>query len=66
MKHVFKLGGSRKSACGTDYTIKVVNNDEFYELINDGWFASLEDAMSIQSTCEEVKKPRAKKQKASE
>ena len=63
MKHVFKLGGNREAACGTKYTIEVVNSDEFNKYINEGWFASLDDAMSISSTCEEVQKPKAKAKK---
>ncbi|MEL7287155.1 MAG: hypothetical protein AAGJ57_06640 [Pseudomonadota bacterium] len=53
MKHVYKSGGDRVSPRGDNYTIKVVNNDDFYDYLANGWFASLEDAISIEGVLEE-------------
>lgn len=54
MKHVYKLGGERVSACGKNYTIKAVNNDEFYDHLANGWFASLDDADCIEAEFEVI------------
>jgi len=53
MKHIYKLGGDRKSSCGESYSIKCVNSDAKL----DGWFESLEQA--------KASKPKESKQKAS-
>ena len=44
MKHVFKLGGERKSLCGESYTIKCVNDTAEY--LADGWYNSLDEAIA--------------------
>ena len=54
MKHVYKLGGERISKDGIKYAIKVVNNDEYYEHLSNGWFSSLDDANCIDAEFEVV------------
>ena len=44
MKHVFKLGGERKSLYGESYTIKCVNDTTEY--LSDGWYNSLDEAIA--------------------
>ena len=61
--HVYKAGGDWKTPEGFEYTIKAVNRAGKAKLLNDDWFTSLEDAMSIdgESTKVEDKKKLDKK-----
>lgn len=55
MKHVFKQGGDWKSKGGIEYTVKAVNDGEYHEYLNGGWYASLEDALAIEHDDEDEK-----------
>ena len=54
MRHVFKLGGERKTKDGTPYTIEAVNDDKYYQFLADGWHASIEDINCIDAEFTEV------------
>ena len=58
MKHIYKLGGERKSSCGENYSIKCVNSD----IKLDGWFESLE--LAKESKPKPAKKKAKKKSEA--
>lgn len=47
MKHVFKQGGDWKTASGSEYTVKAVNDWDVDDHLDDGWYLSLEDALAI-------------------
>lgn len=52
--HVYKAGGAWKTRDGFEYTVKAVSRSERAKLLNDGWFNSLEDAMSIEGEATKV------------
>ncbi|CAH9011577.1 coil containing protein [Vibrio phage 199E37-1] len=54
MKHVYKLGGERKTKDGTEYTIEAVDDNKFHLYLANGWVADIEDLNCIEAEFEDV------------
>ena len=54
MKHVYKLGGERKTKDGTAYTVEAVNADKFHLYLANGWVADIGDLNCIEAEYEVV------------
>ncbi len=54
MKHVYKLGGERKTKDGTAYTIEAVNDDKFYLYLANGWVSDIGDLNCIEAEYEVI------------
>lgn len=54
MKHVYKLGGERKTKDGIEYTIEAVDDNKFNLYLSDGWVANIEDLNCIEAEFEDV------------
>lgn len=54
MKHVYKLGGERKTKDGTEYTIEAVDDNKFHLYLANGWVADIGDLNCIEAEYEVV------------
>lgn len=54
MKHVYKLGGERKTKDGTEYTIEAVDDNKFHLYLANGWVANIEDLNCIEAEYEVI------------
>lgn len=54
MKHVYKLGGERKTKDGTEYTIEAVDDNKFHLYLVNGWVADIGDLNCIEAEYEVV------------
>ncbi len=55
MKHVFKMGGPRKTKDGTPYSIEAINDEKLGFYLSNGWFTRLEDIDCLEAEFTEVK-----------
>ncbi|AUR81282.1 coil containing protein [Vibrio phage 1.003.O._10N.286.48.A2] len=54
MKHVYKLGGERKTKDGTEYTIEAVDDNKFHLYLANGWVSDIGDLNCIEAEYEVV------------
>lgn len=54
MKHVYKLGGERKTKDGTEYTIEAVDDNKFHLYLANGWVADIGDLNCIEAEYEVI------------
>jgi hypothetical protein len=62
MLNIYKAGGKYKKECGTEYSIKTINESDKAKYIVDGWVGSLDLIDDIEDAVfEEIKPVKEKK-----